>query len=258
MCGLSPRKLTALQVREVGPLSPHRSAITLFWHTADLNFCELEVWAANSCPTRASPNASPVAGSTCTGATLGSQCVQTCNGGFTAVAGAANATCLGSSWDQTVRDSGPLWMLHVFSRTQNAALLLQDLVCEPLCPVPTPPTPLGTCTQSLFAESFSNATSAASRFTSVVALQPIGTAWQFVDGTVQATGTPGCITSGLVMVATSASVQSYSDIFNVSATLQTAYSAGLVFFAAPDGSSYYALTLNATAGAVSIQVGPPT
>lgn len=150
--------------------------------------------------------------------------------------------------------------LRLKDATPNARLppyVLQDLVCEPLCPVPTPPIPLGTCTQSLFAEGFANSTSAAARFTSVVALQPIGTAWQFVDGDVQATGAPGCITSGLVMVATSASVQSYTGIFNVSTTLQTDFSAGLVFFAAPDGSSYYALTLNATAGVLSIQVGYP-
>ena len=68
----------------------------------DLNFCELEVWAASSCPTRSSPNAFPMAGSTCVGAGLGDRCVQTCNAGFTAVAGASNATCQGSAWDQKV------------------------------------------------------------------------------------------------------------------------------------------------------------
>ena len=86
-------------------------------------------------------------------------------------------------------------------------------------------------------------------------LQPIGTAWQFVDGAVQATGQPGCITSGLVMVATSAAVASYTGVFNISTTVQTSFAAGLVFYASPDGGSYYALTLNTTAKVVAIQVG---
>ena len=189
----------------------------------NLNFCELQVWGANLCPVRSSAFARVVPGSFCTNATWGQVCQQSCNNGYVAVAGSSVATCNGASW--------------------SAAPLL----CAPVCASPPAPAVLGSCTQSLFIESFANSSSASLRFLPISSSQTIGESWIFVDSTVQAAGSFGC-TSGLMLLAQSSAVANYIGSFTLSVSLSTSDTAGLLFMCSSDGSSYYAVTFNAGTG----------
>lgn len=185
----------------------------------NLNFCELQVWGANLCPPRTSSFASVVSGTYCVNATWGQVCQQTCNNGFIAVAGSSVATCNGASW------SAP------------------PLLCAPVCASPPAPAVLGSCSQSLFVESFANATSAAQRFQPINPVQAIRTSWIIVDGSIQAAGSFGC-TSGLQLLAQSSAVANYIGSFTLQVSFSTADTAGLMYMSSADGSSYYAVTVN--------------
>jgi hypothetical protein len=84
--------------------------------------------------------------------------------GYAPVSGSASARCRGASWDNP------------------------PLICQPICPTLPMPANAASCSQTLFAENFANATTAATRFASIDPnRQPFGTTWTIMDGVLQVT-----------------------------------------------------------------------
>jgi hypothetical protein len=179
-----------------------------------LNFCELEAYAANACPTRSAPFASAVAGTKCSGAAFGDICQLSCGAGYVAVAGSATSICRGASWDQPT------------------------LVCAPTCSDLFAPADYGTCTQALISESFDNSSDTMARFASTDSTSnPMGTAWLIADGMLQAAAIPGC-NNLITTFSTSSKVYNYQSGFSLQVSIMSSDVAGLVF-KLTDALNYY-------------------
>jgi hypothetical protein len=91
-----------------------------------INVMEMQVFAANACPTRSATGATQVGGSICAGAGWGQACTFQCLAGWQQVSGSESSACNGIEWDAP------------------------ELVCQPVCPELSAPPYAASCSQSQF------------------------------------------------------------------------------------------------------------
>ena len=201
-----------------------------------LQVAEVQVFAANACPDLDATGATQLAGSVCSGAGYGQVCTYVCNQGFVAVTGATSNTCNGAAWTSPA------------------------LVCQPVCPDLPAPQYADSCSQSYFMENF-NLDGALSRFMS---LQPYTaklaipsgappqlTKWFTYDGFLQSSSLVAC-TADLHLAISSAKIFAYPSTFTLSARINTASQAGLIW-RMQDNANGMRFFYNAAMGQAQVQ-----
>ncbi len=196
-----------------------------------LNLREIQVFAGNSCPNRGATGATQVMGTRCSAAGWGAVCTYQCLPGYVQVGGTTSSACNGEAWDAP------------------------ELICAPACPDLPGPQYQSTCSQTFYAEDFSNVngTALAKLITLEAATQligfpvtspPIGSKWFNLDGVLQAAARYGC-NSDLHLVIASQKIRNYPSSFTLTARVNTQDRAGLVW-RAQDKQNMYRLYIDVT------------
>lgn len=193
-----------------------------------LAISELMVYATNSCPARTGTRATQVPGTNCAaGAPYGAVCTFQCQPGYVQIGGETTATCNGDGWASPNGGIAP------------------PLVCAPICGDLAGPSFVGSCTQTLYADNFTDPVSSITR---LLPLEPVnrglsgGATSQVVkfyvnDGALVATSRLGC-DSDLHIAIYSPKIYSYQGDWVMTATISTTYRAGFLFKAQSKDNMY--------------------
>ena len=178
---------------------------------ARLQLCEVQVFAANSCPKRTGVNAFSVSlAGQCENGILGDVCQLACAPGTFPVAGSQTSRCQGDTWDSP------------------------PLVCQAPCDnFPIPLAVVGIRT-ALFADSFNGPFDTIHSVWMPLANQQANwdTYWAVANGALQAMGSKSCL-GDISLIATSVAVQANRAPYQVHALVSTAGRAGVIFDATP-------------------------
>lgn len=195
-----------------------------------ISFRQVQVFATNSCPARSATNALQVPGSNCAaGAPYGAVCAHQCLPGYFEQSGVDTTTCNGDSW--------------------NAP----QLVCAPQCQPLSAPQYAFACTQTLYADNFTNPLAVPSSWISIMENFPSLGQYVFgVNGALQINVAVGAAPLGIVAVTTNEPVMTWVGAFSVSVIVSTNDAAGVAWYA-QDQQNFYRAVLDVTGNLFRIE-----